>query len=56
MPVAAGGWDVTFLDARHGLALGLFGESEFPHARLYHTSDSGARVSPDPNRMIVTGA
>jgi hypothetical protein len=42
MPVAAGGWDVTFLDARHGLALGLFGESEFPQARLYYTSNGGA--------------
>ncbi len=56
MPLAAGGWDVTFLDARHGLALGLFGESEFPHARLYYTSNGGASYHPIRIRMIVTGA
>jgi hypothetical protein len=42
LPFAAGGWDVTFIDARRGLALGKFGESEFPPGRLYYTSDGGA--------------
>jgi len=42
LPLAASGWDVAFIDSRHGLALGKFGESEFPHARLYYTSNGGA--------------
>jgi len=42
MPVAAGGWDVGFIDSRHGLALGRFGESLHPPGRLYYTADGGA--------------
>ena len=42
LPIADSGWDVTFLDATHGLALGKFGESAYPPARLYYTSNGGA--------------
>jgi hypothetical protein len=42
LPLAAGSWDVTFLNARRGLALGLFGESAVPLGRLYYTTNAGA--------------
>jgi hypothetical protein len=43
MPIADRGWSyVGFFDATHGVALGLFGESEFPPGRLYYTSNGGA--------------
>jgi hypothetical protein len=42
LPVAAGGWDVAFMNDRQGLALGGFGQSAYPAGRLYYTADGGA--------------
>lgn len=42
LPVATGGWEVTFMNARDGLALGKFGDTPDPVSRLYYTSDAGA--------------
>ncbi len=43
VPLADGGWrDITFFDATHGVALGLFGQTANPPGRLYYTSDGGA--------------
>jgi hypothetical protein len=50
LPLAASGWDVTFLDSRHGLALGGFGESLHPAGRLYYTSNAGASYRLVPIR------
>jgi hypothetical protein len=42
LPLAGGGWQLVFLNSRDGLALGRFGESSDPPARLYYTADDGA--------------
>jgi photosystem II stability/assembly factor-like uncharacterized protein len=50
LPIAASGWDVAFINARAGLALGRFGESAYPVGKLYYTADGGARYHLVPIR------